>query len=93
MVPAPGKRDLTAGDVFVRIGEVEITVMRSTTIPRVRHRTRRATNTPAAHALARAGLTARGIIYILIGWVAVLVALGHGTHEADQGRSRMSRPG
>ena len=34
--------------------------------------------------LARAGLTARGIIYILIGWVAVLVALGHGTHEADQ---------
>jgi len=34
--------------------------------------------------LARAGLTARGIIYILIGWVAVLVALGHGSHEADQ---------
>jgi uncharacterized integral membrane protein len=27
---------------------------------------------------------ARGIIYILIGWVAVLVALGHGSHEADQ---------
>jgi membrane protease YdiL (CAAX protease family) len=34
--------------------------------------------------LARAGLTARGIIYILIGWVAVLVALGRGSHEADQ---------
>jgi hypothetical protein len=34
--------------------------------------------------LARAGLAARGIIYILIGWVAVLVALGHGSHEADQ---------
>jgi len=27
---------------------------------------------------------ARGIIYILIGWVAVLVALGHGSHQADQ---------
>jgi len=27
---------------------------------------------------------ARGIIYILIGWVALLVALGHGSHEADQ---------
>jgi len=74
----------TACDVFVRIGEVEITVMRSTTIPRPRHKARRATDSPAAHALARAGLTARGIIYILIGWVAVLVALGHGTHEADQ---------
>jgi hypothetical protein len=34
--------------------------------------------------LARAGLTARGSIYILIGWVAVLVALGRGSHEADQ---------
>jgi type IV secretory pathway VirB2 component (pilin) len=34
--------------------------------------------------LARAGLTARGVIYILVGWVAVLVALGHGSHEADQ---------
>jgi hypothetical protein len=74
----------TAGDVFVRIGEVEITVMRSTTIPRARRSARRASDSRAAHALARAGLTARGIIYILIGWVAVLVALGHGSHEADQ---------
>ncbi|HEY6492150.1 MAG TPA: DUF1206 domain-containing protein [Trebonia sp.] len=37
-----------------------------------------------AHFLARAGLTARGVIYILVGWVAVLVALGHSSHEADQ---------
>src|ERR1700730_12770159 len=58
--------------------------MRTTTIPRARSRARRASETPTAHALARAGLTARGIIYILIGWVAVLVALGHGSHEADQ---------
>ena len=34
--------------------------------------------------MARAGLTARGVIYILIGWVAVLVALGHSSREADQ---------
>ena len=36
------------------------------------------------HFLARAGLTARGVIYILVGWVAVLVALGHSSREADQ---------
>ena len=45
---------------------------------------RRASRSPAAHFLARAGLTARGVIYILVGWVAVLVALGHSSHEADQ---------
>src|SRR5260370_38917305 len=71
-------------EVSSRTGEVETTVMRSTTIPRARNRARRASDSPTAHALARAGLTARGIIYILIGWVAVLVALGRGAHEADQ---------
>jgi len=45
---------------------------------------RRASGSPAAHFLARAGLTARGVIYILVGWVAVLVALGHSAREADQ---------
>jgi Domain of Unknown Function (DUF1206) len=45
---------------------------------------RRAANSPAVHVLARAGLTARGIIYILIGWVAILVAVGHSSREADQ---------
>jgi hypothetical protein len=34
--------------------------------------------------LARAGLTARGVIYILVGWVAILVALGQSSREADQ---------
>ncbi|HTU08968.1 MAG TPA: DUF1206 domain-containing protein [Trebonia sp.] len=46
---------------------------------------RRASDSPAAHFLARAGLTARGVIYVLVGWVAVLVALGHSSREADQG--------
>jgi hypothetical protein len=45
---------------------------------------RRAANSPAAHALARAGLVARGVIYVLIGWVAILVAVAHSTREADQ---------
>lgn len=29
-------------------------------------------------------MTARSVIYLLIGWVAVLVALGHSSREADQ---------
>jgi hypothetical protein len=45
---------------------------------------RRVRGTPATHWLARAGLAARGVIYILIGWVAVLVALGHARRHADQ---------
>jgi hypothetical protein len=49
-----------------------------------RRSARRAANSPAAHALARAGLLARGIIYILIGWVAILVAAGQSSREADQ---------
>ena len=58
--------------------------MRSTAMPRAERQARWASRTPAAHLLARAGLIARGIIYILIGWVAILVATGHGSHEADQ---------
>ena len=45
---------------------------------------RRAAHSPVMHGLARAGLVARGVIYILIGWVAILVAVGHSSHEADQ---------
>jgi uncharacterized protein DUF1206 len=45
---------------------------------------RRASDSPAARALARAGLVARGVLYILIGWVAILVALGQTSHQADQ---------
>ena len=45
---------------------------------------KRASESPVAQFLARAGLTARGVIYILIGWVAVLVALGQSSQEADQ---------
>ena len=58
--------------------------MHSVSAPDALRTARRASDSPAAHFLARAGLTARGVIYILVGWVAVLVALGHSTREADQ---------
>ncbi len=58
--------------------------MHSARAPEITRTARRASNSPAAHFLARAGLTARGVIYILVGWVAVLVALGHSSREADQ---------
>ena len=45
---------------------------------------KQASDSPAAHFLARTGLTARGVIYILVGWVAMLVALGQSSREADQ---------
>ena len=58
--------------------------MHSVSTPEVRRTARRASDSGPAHFLARAGLTARGVIYILVGWVAVLVALGHSSREADQ---------
>jgi fumarate reductase subunit D len=58
--------------------------MQSTSAAHVRNKARRASDSPVAHGLARAGLTARGIIYILIGLIAILVAFGHSAQEADQ---------
>jgi hypothetical protein len=58
--------------------------MRSTAPADVAGTARRASDSPAARALARAGLVARGVIYILIGWVAILVALGQTARHADQ---------
>jgi hypothetical protein len=45
---------------------------------------RRASGSRPAQWLARLGLTARGVLYILIGVVAILVAIGQRSHEADQ---------
>jgi hypothetical protein len=58
--------------------------MPSVSAPQAMRSGRRASRSPAARLLARAGLTARGVIYILVGWVAVLVALGDSSREADQ---------
>ena len=58
--------------------------MRSIAPARASGTARRASDSPAARALARAGLAARGVLYILIGWVAILVALGQTSRQADQ---------
>jgi type IV secretory pathway VirB2 component (pilin) len=58
--------------------------MHSASATNVTRTARRASDSPLAHLLARAGLTARGVIYILVGWVALLVALGQSSREADQ---------
>src|ERR1700746_977478 len=58
--------------------------MHSVSATRATRSARRASRSPAAHFVARAGLTARGVIYLLIGWVTILVAIGHSSQEADQ---------
>jgi hypothetical protein len=58
--------------------------MQSTSLRHATGQARRASDSRGAHLLARAGLAARGVIYILIGWVAVLVALGLSSQQADQ---------
>ena len=45
---------------------------------------RRAANSRYVDWLARAGLTARGIIYVLIGILAIEIAFGNSGHKADQ---------
>ncbi|MEZ0113882.1 hypothetical protein ABH920_007916 [Catenulispora sp. EB89] len=39
---------------------------------------------PVLDALGRAGFVARGVVYLLIGWIALLIALDHRTGEADR---------
>ena len=34
--------------------------------------------------LARGGLVARGVMYVIIGWLALLIAFGHQSNEADR---------
>ena len=45
---------------------------------------RRASDSTAARALARIGLAARGAIYVLIGWLAIELALGHSSQQPNQ---------
>jgi hypothetical protein len=58
--------------------------MRSMATARASGAARRASDSPTARGLARAGLAARGVLYILIGWIAILVALGQTSRHADQ---------
>lgn len=45
---------------------------------------RRTAENPYPSPLARAGLVARGVIYLVTGWVALMLAIGHSNQEADQ---------
>ncbi len=56
------------------------TLRTATPVRQARHAS--ATRTPSL--VARAGLVARGAIYLVIGWVALMLALGHSNQEADQ---------
>jgi Domain of Unknown Function (DUF1206) len=57
---------------------------RSRASSRASRQARRAADSPAVRGLARVGLAARGVIYLLIGWVALLVAFGHTSHAPNQ---------
>ncbi|MGP2441773.1 DUF1206 domain-containing protein [Streptomyces sp. JW3] len=49
-----------------------------------RGRVRRAADGTAGEGAARAGLTARGVIYLLVGLLALQIAFGDGSKEADR---------
>ncbi|MCW7941443.1 membrane protein [Streptomyces hygroscopicus] len=49
-----------------------------------RGKARRAARSSVTRGAARAGLTARGVIYLLVGVLALRIALGDGTRQADR---------
>jgi hypothetical protein len=49
-----------------------------------RHTGRRAANSETLRWLARAGLAARGFMYVIVGWIAVQVAFGRSRQQADR---------
>ncbi len=51
---------------------------------RVAATARRASNSEAMSVLARFGLAARAFVYLVIGWLAVQIARGHGSQQANQ---------
>ncbi len=59
----------------------------------VRYAGRRAANSPVLRFLARAGLAARGVMYVVIGWIAAQIAFGPFTSAGrpDRGAARPGR--
>jgi hypothetical protein len=53
-------------------------------VSRLESSARQASNSAAMTGLARFGLAARGFTYLVIGWLAVQIALGHRAQEANQ---------
>ncbi|HKC26822.1 MAG TPA: DUF1206 domain-containing protein [Jatrophihabitans sp.] len=39
---------------------------------------------PVVHVAARVGLVARGLVYLLLGWLAIRIAVGNGSQQANQ---------
>ncbi|MEV4218980.1 DUF1206 domain-containing protein [Nonomuraea sp. NPDC049725] len=56
-----------------------------TTAQNARAAARRAADTPALDRLARVGLACRGVLYALIGVLAIQIAFGSGGEQADKG--------
>ena len=54
------------------------------TISEIRVAGRRGAHSPVMGALARFGLASRGLVYLLIGWLALQIALGHRAQQANQ---------
>jgi Domain of Unknown Function (DUF1206) len=50
----------------------------------VRSTGRRPANSPGMRWLARAGLAARGVMYVIVGWIAVEVAFHRSSRQADK---------
>ena len=55
-----------------------------TRIPSARSAGKRAADSPAMKWLARAGFVARGIMYAVIGWIALQIAFRHSGQQADK---------
>lgn len=53
-------------------------------VSRIESTAREASNSAAMAMLARFGLAARGFVYLVIGWLAIQIALGRHPHEANQ---------
>ena len=52
---------------------------------------RRTARGDTVRALGRAGFVARGVVYLLIGWITLLIAFQHNTTNAIQSKSASSR--
>src|SRR6266480_274529 len=49
-----------------------------------KYKSRRAATSPWMIRLARLGYTVKGIVYVVIGWLAGMLAIGHGGKATDQ---------
>jgi hypothetical protein len=49
-----------------------------------RSKGQQAAKSPVLRWLARAGLVARGVLYLIIGWIAIQIAFGQSSQQADQ---------